>query len=330
MSAQKTLLEEILNFLTGDIWYLNFVGGGYLPKQKSTAKLLKEDQVCLLSGGMDSLIGAIDTVANGFTPAFVSQLAKGDRLTQSKFANQISSHSFSFQVNHNCTVRGASENSQRPRSFIFFAIAILVATATQNYKNNQTIEILVPENGFISVNIPLTTRRVGSLSTRTTHPIYMKLMNELLQKLGMNIKLVNPYQFQTKGQMLQKCKDQNLLNALVPKSTSCGKYERFGYKHCGRCVPCLVRRAAFNRWLGNDPTSVYVHNDLSKNDERHLNFDDVRAVRTAIFNVKKHGAKKWAIPFLDIEILGDVVPYIDIASEGLSEIEELFKKIGVT
>ena len=42
-------------------------------------------------------------------------------------------------------------------------------------------EIIVPENGYISLNIPLTYSRIGSSSTRTTHPYYFELLNQLLK-----------------------------------------------------------------------------------------------------------------------------------------------------
>lgn len=32
-------------------------------------------------------------------------------------------------------------------------------------------ELLVPENGLIALNVPLDETRVGSFSTRTTHPL---------------------------------------------------------------------------------------------------------------------------------------------------------------
>ena len=44
----------------------------------------------------------------------------------------------------------------------------------------------VPENGIISLNVPLDDLRIGSHSTRTTHPFYFSLWNEAIEKLGMS------------------------------------------------------------------------------------------------------------------------------------------------
>ena len=62
-------------------------------------------------------------------------------------------------------------------------------------------ELLVPENGLIALNVPLDETRVGSFSTRTTHPFYLSLWNELLVGLGLNLSVKNPYWNKTKGEM---------------------------------------------------------------------------------------------------------------------------------
>ena len=76
-----------------------------------------------------------------------------------------------------------------------FAHAILLASGFAH-----PVSICIPENGVISLNIPLTTHRVGSLSTRTTHPYYIGLLQLLIDGPGIPVKLINPYQFCTKGE----------------------------------------------------------------------------------------------------------------------------------
>src|SRR6266852_896439 len=46
--------------------------------------------------------------------------------------------------------------------------------------------LYVPENGLIALNVPLDPLRLGSFSTRTTHPFYIARWNELLKMVGMN------------------------------------------------------------------------------------------------------------------------------------------------
>ena len=59
----------------------------------------------------------------------------------------------------------------RTRSLNFLAFAIVSAYALQEFVQEE-IDVFVPENGVISINAPLTVRRVGTLSTRTTHPYF--------------------------------------------------------------------------------------------------------------------------------------------------------------
>ena len=73
------------------------------------------------------------------------------------------------------------------------------------YRSGDVVELLIPENGFISLNIPLTPLRVGTFSTRTTHPLFISQMQDILDALGINVRLSNPYQFKTKGEMLHEC-----------------------------------------------------------------------------------------------------------------------------
>ena len=53
-------------------------------------------------------------------------------------------------------------------------------------KERCKLDIYVPENGFISINTPLTRRRIGSLSTRTTHPYFINSLQLIFNKLNTN------------------------------------------------------------------------------------------------------------------------------------------------
>lgn len=73
----------------------------------------------------------------------------------------------------------ASEDTQRSRSFLFFALGVL---AGSGLPNKGTLH--VPENGLISLNVPLDPLRLGALSTRTSHPFFMARFNELLRHIS--------------------------------------------------------------------------------------------------------------------------------------------------
>jgi hypothetical protein len=75
-------IEQALRFLTGDFWKLTFVDGGYPPPRPKSPVRFDADCVCLLSGGLDSLVGALNLTEEGRQPLLVSQTAKGDKETQ--------------------------------------------------------------------------------------------------------------------------------------------------------------------------------------------------------------------------------------------------------
>lgn len=59
------------------------------------------------------------------------------------------------------------------------AFGLLAAASLRDFQSlfghvpENTIDLFVPENGFISINPPLTSRRLGSHSTHTTHPQFI-------------------------------------------------------------------------------------------------------------------------------------------------------------
>lgn len=328
-STQSGLIQEALCFLTGDIWRVDFIGGGFLPVPPKVVKVRPENVVCLLSGGMDSLVGAIDLVANGHSPLLVSQVAKGDKKDQLRFAQAIAPGNLHVQMNHNASPPGTSERSQRARSLCFFGFGVLASTCLASYGSSTPVELIVPENGFISLNVPLTPLRLGSLSTRTTHPYYLSKIQTLLDAAGLAVNIRNPYQLKTKGEMLAGCMNQPLLQKLIGHSTSCGRYARTAFTQCGRCVPCQVRRASFVRWGVPDSTTAYKYAPLGAPGARHRDFDDVRSVAFAVHTVRTRGIDAWIGGALNSTQLGDTTDLRAVAQRGLSELEHFLVGQGV-
>jgi hypothetical protein len=319
--------ERMLCVLTGDIWRISFTGGGIRPRPQKKRVKHPEDSVCLLSGGADSLVGAIDMVARGKTPLFASQVSDGDKDKQKRFAATISPDSTHLQLNHNIRPRDL-EISYRARSIIFFAYGILAATSTDRYGDGDSVDLYYPENGFISLNVPLTPLRLGSLSTRTTHPVFIANLQKILNAAKLRVRLTNPYQFTTKGEMLRGCKNQKLLKKLAFQTSSCGRSIRI-HMHCGRCVPCIVRRAAFLKWGVSDRTD-YKYEDLSAHDSHHSEFDDVRSSCFAVEQVRLKGIDYWIGGALNSAQLGDVSKYRAVTERGLAEIGRFLKLAGVS
>ncbi len=327
-----SLLTSALNFLTTDIWDIEVTTTATVSfKAPKNPAIPEADCVALLSGGLDSLIGGIDLVQAGKKPFLVSQTVRGDAAKQENFALRLGANLPSIQLNHSTNTMntaGPDETSQRVRSLVFTAYAVLVASTFKSPDGNP-VDLFVNENGFISINPPLTPMRVGSLSTRTAHPRFLGLLQQLLDVTGLNVRLINPYSVRTKGQMLVECRDQVLLTELAERSTSCGRFQRYNYRHCGRCLPCQVRRAAFLAWNRPDNTD-YVFDDLGRKDADHAAFDDVRAVAIARLTVQEDGLASWIGGSLSWVPLDERVAVKAMLSDGLTELGKLHDHYHVT
>lgn len=295
-------LSSILNFLTGDQWQFSFFEMTMVipkPKSSNEAKVkLKTLQglnaVCLFSGGLDSAVGAID-ICNGqsdYKLLLVSHAYRGDGVKQENIKSLLNSHfgeiSYSISPKLMVGLKGKTDVTMRGRSFNFLAMAVLGIIALRNANDDPKIStIIVPENGYISINPPLTRRRIGSHSTRTTHPYFLNKLEDLLADAGFYVKFVNPYQFKTKGEMLAECKDQAAIAKAVPLSVSCSHWHR---KHiqCGHCVPCLIRRSSVHHAkLPKDAS--YDSQSLKFVHKERETRDDLQAVQTAIIRLNKSG-----------------------------------------
>ena len=70
--------------------------------------------------------------------------------------------------------------------------------------------------------------------------------------LGGNGAIENPLLFKTKGQAVSQCLNLDLLRAIAQDTVSCAKrghrrtWKRRKANGCGRCMPCIYRRAALH------------------------------------------------------------------------------------
>lgn len=273
--ASKKTLTDALNFLTGDHWTLHFRSWVPLTEDENcyrkgryrfrhSVKKIDTDVLCMLSGGLDSFIGAINLLKEGRKPLFISHYGGGKGVKKYQ-DNVVNSLAIRYGVSQQrffrfyAATQSGKEESTRSRSLMFFAHAIAIASGM-----NHHVDLFIPENGVISLNIPLTVMRLGSLSTRTTHPYYMGLLQKLITDLGLDISLINPFQFLTKGEMMATCKDKEYLNGHYQNTLSCshpdqGRWSGEEAGHCGECLPCTIRRAAIKAAHLED-NSNYRHN----------------------------------------------------------------------
>lgn len=272
-SKQKPPIERMLRFLSGDRWRVYFRERPAAAKvlAKTPPELMKPDFDCvsLFSGGMDSFVGAIDLLAAGKKPLFMSHYWDISTSSQNICATRIGAVYGELGPRHvrarlgfaNGIVDGVEqETTTRARSFLFIALAALAASGLDD------VGLIVPENGLIALNVPLDPLRLGAWSTRTTHPFYLARWQELLDAVGIKATVANPYRFKTKGQMLKECANQKLVKDFAHETISCSSIAKARWRgmapgHCGHCTPCLIRRAAMLEAFGADQTH-YTLQDL--------------------------------------------------------------------
>lgn len=291
LSSQK--VNEMLSFLTGDVWNVNFIQGDsnsfYTPPNKIDNSKFIPEKICLFSGGLDSLVGSYELLRAQKKTLLVSHYdvaMSSPNSDQQKIITQLKTR-FNFEadfdwVNNRVGAKKGSskklETTFRSRSILFIGMASYLAhTLTPNES------IHIPENGTISLNIPLSPSRRSSCSTKTTHPHFINLVNELFNDLNIMTSVENPHDLDTKGEMLVPFSGDNFFKGLVELSNSCGKggHKVWWYKfwhvnhsslvidtsdshHCGKCMPCIYRRAAMHK-VNWDSEKYYGDNIFDAN-----------------------------------------------------------------
>jgi len=332
----RAKLEQMLSFLSGDRWELVF-------RQKSPSTPVSfaraandVSRVCLLSGGLDSLVGAIDLLEVGEKVAFVSHYKRGSEgvrqpgiysKLKERYPGRVLENRFYVQPNQQ-HADARKEDTSRSRSFLFLSIGLVMAHAYGAH-----VPLIVPENGLISLNVPLTPTRLSSHSTRTTHPHYFDLFRQVLDGLGIQNKIVNPYRFLTKGEMMDGCKNKPLLKSMVPETLSCSHPDVSRYVagstpglNCGYCVPCIIRQAAEKKaGMKRGATTRYAF-QIKYNPPSHSSGKgrDLRAFKMALEEIKNmppHSLalrvlKSGPLPFVDRVELDK---YLSLYSRGMAE-----------
>ncbi len=342
-TAAAPILVRALNFLTGDRWDV-----GFRKRVKAYATLVPVvapplipapfDVVSLFSGGLDSLIGAIDSLNTGETPLLVSHAGEGivsrsqDQCFEGLRAAYKSSAFNRLRVwmtfEAGLVEDVESEGTTRGRSFLFFSLGVAAGTAL-----GSDFVLKVPENGLIALNVPLDQLRLGALSTRTTHPFYMARWNELLRALSVGGKVENSYWDKTKGEMVAQCTNPHLLKLLAPLSLSCssptkGRWTKKPPGHCGYCLPCLIRRASLQ---GKDST-VYGVPDLKASilDTKQAEGQQVRSFHIAIARLSKRPELAKLLIHKPGPLFDDPSRHDDLADvyrRGLEEVGRLLKGV---
>ena len=289
--------EHLLHRLTGDDWTV-------IPRAAATplvswgavqlaAPLAQPAEVALISGGLDSLSYLAEVVQQQRHVDFVAHFDPNARksLQRDLFTNVTGGSQLTRLRQFRVQLAGsdplnrlAKEDTTRARALLFVSGAIAAASMVG------AASVSIPENGFVSINVPLGPNRIGSLSTRTTHPLTVKLFQELLSDLGIPMTLGTPYEYLTKGEVVANGRVAGLTDDAISASVSCAhplqsRWQKGDFGNCGYCYACLIRRAGLEA-AGGDPTTY-------RSDPRQAmraSSTDFRSVVTALGRPLRGGA----------------------------------------
>lgn len=315
---------QLLGWLTTDEWTIEVVNeSGDRPAAQQEMRF--EDSagtIALLSGGLDSLCGAVLAdrserrvhVGHHNSPTGKHPQDAVRRWLTAQVGREID------YVQLRASQRPRKrEASTRTRSLMFLALA---AATAQRWGFDR---VEVPENGYTSLNPPLGPARYGALSTRSTHPTTLVRANELFDALHIDVRVGNPYEWMTKGELVAAAASAatNLAEG-VEVSMSCSKpmghlFGGSSHQNCGLCVPCVVRRASVAA-AGVEDRTPYLVETLPPEKSAAL----ARARRRDIAEVRR--AARRPLRLGDIVALG---PFpedyafdeaVDLANRGLREL----------
>lgn len=255
MRPAESQLVDLLGFLTDDDWSLEF-RADRTPARKGSVE--EVPVVSLFSGGIDSLCGLLLAARTIAPPHLVAHWDTPVASSTQKLVGGRASKLLGVKLTWNqvrigraARQRGTGERfgaepTSRSRSLMFLALGIAAAEA-------RGAELWIPENGYVSLNLPLAPERRGALSTRTTHPRVLDGVRAVLVTLGIRTPIRNPFEDRTKGEIMSDAAANHPpgpIASLFAETHSCAKsniqWERVPPRtHCGVCFACLVRRGGF-------------------------------------------------------------------------------------
>lgn len=339
-NACKEGMNGLLSFLTGDYWNVEFRKETFdVPK----ATLDKEytvpfEQVNLLSGGLDSLIGALDFLKQEpkqkvlFVSHYDRQMRgpKGDQQDLIAEIEKMYPKQFAYIPSVRVSLDRTNvsrETTFRSRSLLFLGIALIAAQATN------TQSIIVPENGTVSLNFPLSPSRRSSCSTRTTHPFVLDNVLSIWKILSITTDIRNPYEFQTKGEMVNDCKEQTNLFKLIAMANSCGKrghvkdWTNRSATHCGVCMPCIYRQAALLKLEDKTDYGDLINNLFPSKEQSKKSQDSGAMLDFLHSQITKEEIKQELI-VNGVKNLSKLNQYVDVVWRTRQELKQWVKKVG--
>ena len=241
-------LTRALNYGTDDEWAFHFEAAAQFESQPylleaDPADVGQPGSVLLFSGGADSLCAAVEEAACGRRPMLLShspstrQKGQQESLRKSLQKAALSWQFPRYAVEVNKMGTPERERTQRSRGFLYSSIGASVAAAFR------LEDVVVADNGFVSVGLPLNGQTVGAKMSRTTHPRFQHLFNRLCALILPKVHVRNPLLFRTRAETLELLSLHGLQGALAGSSScAANRVLPASTPHCGVCSQCLDRR----------------------------------------------------------------------------------------
>jgi 7-cyano-7-deazaguanine synthase in queuosine biosynthesis len=265
--AVSDLLRGILLFVSDDAWSFAFSAND--AEERQLVLTGPDDElhgdpggVLLFSGGADSLCAAIEeTLAGEGRPVLVSHRSNPTTNARQKRLDQqlrMSLSNWAFpHVSLWANRKGgdAPEVTQRTRAFLFASLGAAVAAQLRLDR------VLLADNGVVSLNLPMSGQVVGALASRSAHPKFIYLFNQLCRSVFERpISITNPLRMRTRSEVLEILR-QFGQSHLLQETVSCAHWRGrpASRPHCGVCSQCVDRRFATLAmgWEHLDPPPGY-------------------------------------------------------------------------
>lgn len=337
-SAAAADLAMVIGLLSADRWTLIFTSEEGVTRETSAPLPAGEppQRVVLLSGGADSAIGGLHSrsllqagerhiLVSHFANTMLSPIQRRvaeelTRLIPDREQDHVAVH-LGRGARRIDGTRYPSESSTRSRSLLYLALGLAVASM-------HGVPLWIPENGFASLNPPLGHERLGSLSTRTTHPRFLGELAEVLSSVGAHAAIENPFAAVTKGEMFGQV--SGLIGAqeaakFLSVTHSCALTGQRAHHlsqevHCGVCFGCVLRRASFSA-SGIDDQTIYINADADPKVRRWL---DGKSVEPAVRNFIRRGLKPTDLAALSLPRSYPLRAAMDLCERSISELATLY------
>lgn len=335
---------ELVRYMTnGEKWNINI-------KQNSDMKIIDTgrldlqpkiyDSICLLSGGLDAFSGSINEKNN--KTLFITTKTNDTEVINAKYIydNILKTEYNKHIIVSKYDLNKKSHYTQRTRTLFFLANALIFADYFEIDK------IKMYENGIMSLNPKFYFRRIV---TKTTHPKTIYLINKILSKLNINIKITNPYMYLTKTEVLSKIPSMYINE--IKNTKTCSKNHGIqalsnrtkGETHCGLCTACILRQISILNSGLNEKDASYMLPANLKNRSKIIKYEKKISKPNKEYLITKYANYKYMEKKSLLEYYeryhmliktGEIYNYLDLNPKYFEEmnyydrIEKMLEKFG--